>query len=1461
MKNTLYLAFFLIALILGPHPLVQGQFNFMYQHGANDDHTSVVSTIGRVGYVQAGSTFNGTSWDIHLMKVNGGGLPFLDVTFSTPNDEHATHLVQGNNNTYIICGYEDMGTLDLGFVMSVDTNFNLINKVHINATSNNKHTPALNVMNSAFYLQPNNNQYFPGDTFGGYLITGFEAVGYNPTDSKSGYAIKVDNNLNIQWVKKFDSPISAGQPDWDMCNSASWYWSGAKGYFISGSGTTPGLEQCALAALLNTNGNTIWKELYTDNAGAGSHCVAADCAYDDAELELYHLTNYSSMQCGGVTAFNEFTGAINPARTRYLSTGYSQNHYAYEFGATCAGNEILIAGYGHNQTHGAISGTFPWILRYDKNIAQINIWGAHYEHKIQSLNYNPNTTIFDIYQSAVQPRIFYPKLYAQNGTNDIVLGAFEDDLSFSENKLIKTDFGGKDSCGYFNPLFNPIAVNSVILPVNAVSHTYNLTPSSSLQNPYVAVPIPCQICTVNPNFTYTNSGCTYTFTATAPSNLCAIWNIFDNSNNIIFSSASTSFTYNFTLNGTYTICFADCAVGTNGVVCRDESCQTITVNCPPPCGILNADFAFTVNGCCVVFSDNTPDGNPNGCESWTFGTITSILQGDNISFCFPGSGTYNVCHNDCCYDSNTGTFIYHQVCKQVTVNCTPPCCLPTDFIITAPANCCRQFSPTFTNGCTASPGLVYWWNFGDGNTSTSANPLHCYAGSGIYTVCVTVWCSKMQKVQLCKSIIVKCILPPPPPCCIGTSKMNLNTSGQMVTATDATETSADVIITSRTWSWGDGATSTGAQAQHYYHHSGTYNIALTVEGMSGGAPFSDEVSQSITVHMAPPCTCPPANPSVFADSPLQCNAGSHSTCLKVIDYDGEAGTIYQWLQSDNAAGPFAEIPNAIGQQVWINNSNGPKYYVCRCMSELTGGYTLSEVVGINDQHFSATASTSTNAVCSGESATISVVPGSEPYYQWFPNSASSSSAVVSPTTTTLYEVFVKNAAGCGALATQQIIVNPCPTNDNLTNSPLVNNSGGAYPQSNCYNSTLEFAQVSPEGNPANVLLGGGQDVWYKVIAPNGAMRFVVSSSAMDIVLELHNASLAEVDMQNDVAGVGNETMVSTGLTPGAIYYVAVRSYDGSLGPFSICIQSLLASFCAGGSGNYELCSNFKPKWTGANSYTFNFTPTGATLGVPTSVTSATSVNLSHPALALRHGGTYNVTVDAAFNLPEGITVVVGSTVCSIVINAHASVEVKSIQRCPSTLLKGSVLQGKPFICSATGFTVEFTELDACGGAPVAMPFTATTAGASSSINLSSVTGVLGGGHWYQVRWRPVFSYGNGNYGNPQTIFVGGSAMGTYEVEENTLDTKSISSAGLIAAIYPNPNDGDMVNINVTNAISEQIYVRIYNQLGQVVYNQRFAVDQSLNTVIVFESELSSGLYFTEIVDGENMTTLKMIIEK
>ncbi|MBL0043316.1 MAG: hypothetical protein IPP33_02515 [Flavobacteriales bacterium] len=119
-------------------------------------------------------------------------------------------------------------------------------KVNIQVPANNRHTPALNIINSAFYEQPNPNLYFPPDPAGGYLITGFQAVGYNPTNPKSGYALKLSNALTFQWMAKLDSPIPLGSPDWDMCSHGTYMWAGPKSHFVA-PGTSPTGEQAAMA--------------------------------------------------------------------------------------------------------------------------------------------------------------------------------------------------------------------------------------------------------------------------------------------------------------------------------------------------------------------------------------------------------------------------------------------------------------------------------------------------------------------------------------------------------------------------------------------------------------------------------------------------------------------------------------------------------------------------------------------------------------------------------------------------------------------------------------------------------------------------------------------------------------------------------------------------------------------------------------------------------------------------------------------------------------------------------------------------------------------------------------------------------------------------------------------------------------------------------------------------------------
>ncbi len=439
-------------------------------------------------------------------------------------------------------------------------------------------------------------------------------------------------------------------------------------------------------------------------------------------------------------------------------------------------------------------------------------------------------------------------------------------------------------------------------------------------------------------------------------------------------------------------------------------------------------------------------------------------------------------------------------------------------------------------------------------------------------------------------------------------------------------------------------------------------------------------------------------------------------------------------------------------------------------------------------------------------------------------------------------------------------------NDNFAGAQTVSLAGASYPSGACFNGTLVGATVSSEGTAASVLPAGGQDKWYKIVATSSAIRVTSTTSSMNVVLELHNAAGAQIDVENDVAGIGGENMTTTGLTPGQTYYVAIRSYDGVLGTFGICVQVLSASQCNNGSGIYSLCGNFKPKWTGASSYVTNFTPVLPTPGSVTSITTTGQFILSQASLALRYGGIYDVTVDATYNLLDGAgnpetVVVTGVSVCNVSIANHASVEVSATQRCPSTLLKGSVMQGKPFVCGALNFTVEFIELTSCTGTQLGLPINATTTGASSSINLSLVSGVLGGGHWYQVKWRPNFSYGAGTFGNPQVIYVGGSSMDIGDVEANLFNDKVDDADNFDAFIYPNPTNGTLVNLSINSHDANEVFIRIMDYTGKVIYNNKYMVDSILNTQVQFEQSLASGIYLVEFVAGDTVVSSKLMVEK
>jgi hypothetical protein len=72
-------------------------------------------------------------------------------------------------------------------------------------------------------------------------------------------------------------------------------------------------------------------------------------------------------------------------------------------------------------------------------------------------------------------------------------------------------------------------------------------------------------------------------------------------------------------------------------------------------------------------------------------------------------------------------------------------------------------------------------------------------------------------------------------------------------------------------------------------------------------------------------------------------------------------------------------------------------------------------------------------------------------------------------------------------------------------------------------------------------------------------------------------------------------------------------------------------------------------------------------------------------------------------------------------------------------------------------------------------------------------------------------------------------------------------------VYPNPNNGNEVNINLTDIGSGELIVKIVDAVGRTIYNKSYTVDGSLFTKINFAEQLTSGIYLVEFtINGETM---------
>jgi hypothetical protein len=135
------------------------------------------------------------------------------------------------------------------------------------------------------------------------------------------------------------------------------------------------------------------------------------------------------------------------------------------------------------------------------------------------------------------------------------------------------------------------------------------------------------------------------------------------------------------------------------------------------------------------------------------------------------------------------------------------------------------------------------------------------------------------------------------------------------------------------------------------------------------------------------------------------------------------------------------------------------------------------------------------------------------------------------------------------------------------------------------------------------------------------------------------------------------------------------------------------------------------------------------------------------------------------------------------------------------------------------------------------------------------------GYW-MVRVRPNFANSVlGTFGPYKVISVNGTAASQMLDEEANEQQNKTLEIQPISAVYPNPNNGNEVNINLTDIGSGELSVKILDALGRSIYSNRYTVDGSLFTKIDFAEQLTGGIYHVEFtINGETMNE-RMIVQR
>jgi PKD repeat protein len=307
--------------------------------------------------------------------------------------------------------------------------------------------------------------------------------------------------------------------------------------------------------------------------------------------------------------------------------------------------------------------------------------------------------------------------------------------------------------------------------------------------------------------------------------------------------------HRFTTAGTYTVSL----VVRNPGGTSPAFAQSIRVTVPPVTASFTVPATPRIAGTPVAFNNTTPTG-PGQTYAWDFDDGTAPGTQRSPSHTFTAAGTYDVTLR---VTNDGGT----SPPATVTIRIYPV----INASFTAPATADSGQSVAFDNTSTGTDGATYEWDFGDGTTSTLAEPNKTFSHLGPndrdYVVRLTVRNPGGAVSTVEHTITVHPVDPRADFTFSGNGTGNITftyraTSGAGVPATYA-------------WDFGDGSTGTGANppTHDFEDDEGPFDVTLTVTNDGGTHSHTIAVSNAVaTVDFSHPLVISADDPATFASS-------------------------------------------------------------------------------------------------------------------------------------------------------------------------------------------------------------------------------------------------------------------------------------------------------------------------------------------------------------------------------------------------------------------------------------------------------------------------------------------------------------------------------------------------------------------------------------------------------------------